>query len=211
MKKFLWFLGNGGHAKSLLSVLQDLYDNIEEPKYLDQPNGIQTGGGDREIEAADRGTDDMGLVEVFCAFVGDDLYSRQVEIEAYEKSGFSVKGVIARSAIISKSSIVDESTQVFEGSYVGPGAKIGRHCVVNTGATIEHDCIIGSFSHISVRAIVLGSVQIGSHVYVGGGAVILPGVKIGDGAVIGAGAVVTKDVAALSKVIGSPAKPISGA
>jgi sugar O-acyltransferase (sialic acid O-acetyltransferase NeuD family) len=211
MKNSLWFLGNGGHAKSLLSVLQNLNELIEEPKYLDQPNGVQAASGGLSIKSADHGTDLNSSVDVFCAFVGDDLYSRQSEIEMYEKAGFSVKGVIARSAIVSKSSSIDGTAQVFEGSYVGPAAQIGRHCVVNTGATIEHDCIIGSFSHISVRAIVLGSVQIGSHVYVGGGAVILPGVRIGDGAVIGAGAVVTKDVAALSKVIGSPAKPIPGA
>ena len=58
------------------------------------------------------------------------------------------------------------------------------------------------------RGLELGKpVRIGSDVWIGGGAIILPGVTIGDGATIGAGSVVTKNVAAETTVIGSPARP----
>ena len=44
---------------------------------------------------------------------------------------------------------------------------------------------------------------------VGAGAVILPGVEIGEGALVGAGAVVTHDVAAYTRVAGTPARELA--
>ena len=41
---------------------------------------------------------------------------------------------------------------------------------------------------------------------IGAGAIILPGLTIGRGAIIGAGAVVTKDVPAMTTVVGNPAR-----
>lgn len=51
-------------------------------------------------------------------------------------------------------------------------------------------------------------VSIGEDVWIGGGAILLPGVTVGDGAIVGAGAVVTRNVAAGSRVVGNPARPI---
>jgi maltose O-acetyltransferase len=53
-------------------------------------------------------------------------------------------------------------------------------------------------------------VEIGRNVWIGGGAIILPGVRVGDDAVIGAGSVVTRDIAAGTTVMGSPARPVRG-
>jgi maltose O-acetyltransferase len=49
-------------------------------------------------------------------------------------------------------------------------------------------------------------VTIGANVWIGGGAIILPGVTIGDDAIVGAGSIVTRDVAAGTTVVGSPAR-----
>lgn len=49
-------------------------------------------------------------------------------------------------------------------------------------------------------------VVIGHDVWIGHGAIILPGVAVDNGAVIAAGAVVSKDVAAYSIVVGTPAR-----
>jgi maltose O-acetyltransferase len=48
-------------------------------------------------------------------------------------------------------------------------------------------------------------------VWLGSHCVILPGVTIGDDAVVGAGAVVNRDVAAGTRVVGVPARPLAGA
>lgn len=53
-------------------------------------------------------------------------------------------------------------------------------------------------------------VTIGRNVWIGGAAVILAGVTIGDCAIVGAGSVVTRDVAADTIVVGSPARIVEG-
>ena len=51
-------------------------------------------------------------------------------------------------------------------------------------------------------------VHIGEDVWIGSEAIILPGVTIGRGAVVGARAVVTRDVPAMSVVVGNPARVV---
>lgn len=54
-----------------------------------------------------------------------------------------------------------------------------------------------------------GPVVIERNVWIGEGVTILPGVRIGEGAIVGANSVVTRDVPAMSIVVGSPARPIT--
>lgn len=53
-----------------------------------------------------------------------------------------------------------------------------------------------------------GPVVIEADAWIGAGAVILPGVRVGRGGVVGANSVVTEDVAPLTVVAGSPARPL---
>jgi acetyltransferase-like isoleucine patch superfamily enzyme len=77
--------------------------------------------------------------------------------------------------------------------------------VINRGANIGHDVILGAFSTIGPGAIVAGGVTIGEGAYVGVGAVIRDRLAIGEGAVIAAGAVVIKSVPPRVLVAGCPA------
>jgi len=73
---------------------------------------------------------------------------------------------------------------------------------------VDHDCCIGSYSHIAPNATLGGGVIVGQGCLVGAGATILPMVKIGDGSVIGAGAVITGDVLNNQTYIGVPGKQV---
>ena len=102
--------------------------------------------------------------------------------------------------------------EVGEGSVVCPGAIVnrlallGRHVLVNIGATISHDCRVGDFVTISPGASVAGHVVIGEGSFVGIGATISDRIQIGHGCLIGAGAVVVRDVADGQVVAGVPAR-----
>ena len=47
------------------------------------------------------------------------------------------------------------------GAHIGPNVKIGRNCIINTFANIEHGSIIGNYCHISTRATINGKVIVG--------------------------------------------------
>ena len=88
------------------------------------------------------------------------------------------------------------------------GTKIGKHCIINTKASIDHDCIIDDFVHISPSVTLCGNIVVGEGTHVGAAATIIPNIKIGKWCVIGAGAVITKDVPDHSLVVGVPGKII---
>src|SRR5690606_8201359 len=87
-------------------------------------------------------------------------------------------------------------------------AEIGEHCIINSGAVIEHDCKLGNFVHISPKAALAGDVKVGEGTHVGIGAMVIPGINIGKWVTIGAGAVVLKDIPDGVTTVGNPARII---
>lgn len=98
--------------------------------------------------------------------------------------------------------------QAMAGAVVGARARLGAQCLVNTGASVDHECTLGSGVHIGPGAHLGGCVHLDDLVFVGLGASVLPRVSIGRGAVVGAGAVVTRDVPEGVTVVGNPARPM---
>jgi sugar O-acyltransferase (sialic acid O-acetyltransferase NeuD family) len=103
---------------------------------------------------------------------------------------------------------IGPGTVVFAGTVLQPDSRIGAHVIINTAATVDHDCIVGDYSHLAPGVHLAGHVRVGTGVFLGIGAVVVPRVTIGDWAVVGAGAVVTRDVLDRSTVVGVPARPV---
>jgi len=114
--------------------------------------------------------------------------------------------VISETSIISGNSEIDQGSQILHGAVIQIGTKIGKHCIVNTAASIDHDCILEDFTFVGPNATLCGGVKIGEGSFIGAGATILPYVKIGKNCMIGAGSVVTKDMPDNITAYGNPAK-----
>jgi acetyltransferase EpsM len=91
------------------------------------------------------------------------------------------------------------------GVIIQPGSTIGRHCIINTGACIDHDCFIEDFVHIAPKAALAGGVMIGEGTLIGIGSSIVPNVTIGKWSTIGAGAAVICDIPDNCIAVGVPA------
>lgn len=91
---------------------------------------------------------------------------------------------------------------------INPLASIGVGAICNTACVIEHECIVGNFSHIGPGAVLCGNVKVGNGSFVGANAVIKQGVQIGNNVMIGAGTVVISDVADNALIIGNPGRGI---
>jgi sugar O-acyltransferase (sialic acid O-acetyltransferase NeuD family) len=122
-------------------------------------------------------------------------------------------GLIPISAIHPKSSIATNASigigsQILIGSCIAAKATIGDYCIINTGASIDHECILKNGVHVAPNATLAGCIQVDEYAFIGSNATILPKIKIGKNAVIGAGAVVTKNVDDNTTVVGVPANKI---
>lgn len=99
---------------------------------------------------------------------------------------------------------IGAGSQVLAMATLSAGVTVGEACIVNHGATVDHECYLGDGTHVAPGATLCGLVETGKDVFVGAGATVLPRISIGESSIIGAGAVVTKDVPAFSVVVGNP-------
>ncbi|MGH7634357.1 MAG: acetyltransferase, partial [Gemmatimonadaceae bacterium] len=80
--------------------------------------------------------------------------------------------------------------------------------IVNTAASVDHDCDLADGVHVACGAHLAGHVRVGRGAWIGIGAVVRERVTIGAGAMIGAGAVVVSDVPPGVLAFGVPARVI---
>lgn len=92
------------------------------------------------------------------------------------------------------------------GTVVNPGAKLGEGVIVNTCASIDHDCAVGAFSHVAVGAHLCGTVQIGERTWIGAGATVINNITVCADSMVGAGAVVVRSISSAGTYIGVPAQ-----
>jgi serine acetyltransferase len=99
-------------------------------------------------------------------------------------------------------------TVVFAGAVVQPESRIGSHAIINTSATVDHNCILEDYVQVAPGANLCGNVCVGTGTFVGANAVVLENLKIGRWSIIGAGAVVIRDLPHQVVAVGCPARNI---
>lgn len=203
-------IGGGGHARVLIYSLllqKAVIVGFTDPNpLLAQVThmGIKYLGDDSRILEYD--PNKIKLVNALGS-TSSSKHRRNV-YEANKKLGFDFASVIHPSAIISEDALLSEGVQIMAGAVIQPGVHVGANTIINTRASIDHDCQIGAHAHIAPGAVLSGGVTIMDNVHVGTGAVVIQQVKINDSSIIGAGAVVLKDVPANRTYVGVPAKDV---
>jgi len=114
--------------------------------------------------------------------------------------------VIHRTAFVAADAQVGEGCQIMAQSAVCTHVRLSDGVIVNTAASVDHDCVVGRGAHIAPGARLAGEVTVGERAFIGVGAIVLPRIHIGEAAIVGAGAVVTKNVRPGVTVIGNPAR-----
>jgi UDP-perosamine 4-acetyltransferase len=113
-----------------------------------------------------------------------------------ERTESAFPALVHPSAVIGEDVGILAGAQVMAGAVLQPRTRVGRNVVVNTRASIDHDCQIGDDAFIAPGAVLCGAVTVGKGAFVGAGAVLLPGATVGDGSIVAAGARVERDVPA---------------
>ena len=167
-----WLYGNGGHAKVILDWWK--------PDYIidDDPSKGKPWTSDIPLRYR------YGLIAI-----GDNKARKAVadRIEVDEPM-YGLADLANHDR-----AVCDVGTIIMKGAVVQPGAWLRMHCILNTCASVDHDCEIADFVHIGPGAHLCGNVRVGEGTLIGAGTIVTPGVKIGPWLVIPAGSVVTKD------------------
>ncbi|CAD5962039.1 Putative acetyltransferase EpsM [Planktothrix tepida] len=208
------FWGAAGHAKVLRACLQRyninliaLFDNNNELSSPFDDVSLYYGkeGFRRWLHSTDLQRDKIGFL---VAIGGEKSKGKdRVEIQEYLES-FGLIPIIAKhpTAFIDAHVDIGAGSQIMAHATICVETRIGRACLINTGAIVDHECVLSDGVCISPGARLAGCVTVGRYSMIGVGAVILPRINIGEGATVGGGAVVTRDVLPHTVVIGNPAR-----
>ena len=195
-------IGGGGHTHVLIGVLQSNGAAIlgvvtqDESLLGTQIMGVPVLGlesADAVLPPPDQACIANGVGNR-ASRAGSGLGVREALYKRYTDLGYQIPMIWALSANVMAHVNVALGAQVMAGAQIQPGSFIGENAIINSCASIDHDCVVGAHAHIAPGAILCGDVRVGTRTHVGAGAVINQGVVIGDDCVVGAGAVVTRNV-----------------
>lgn len=196
MNKPIIIIGAGGHARVLINMLRLNNENIVgiiDKAYDSECTdilGVKIIGDEQKLLAFH--PDEIELVNGIGAMPGKLL--RHELADSYQTRGYRFARVIHPSAVIAEDVILARGVQVMAGAIIQPGASVGEGTIINTRASVDHDCRLGKNVHVAPGAILCGTVQIEDYVHVGTGAVVIQNIKIEKGSCIAAGAIVTKNI-----------------
>lgn len=143
------------------------------------------------------------------AFVAiGNVATRLAWLHRLKTAGISVATVIHPRSMISPHAMIGEGGLVVAGAVVNIDARLGFGCIINTAATVDHDCVLGDGVHVCPGAHLAGDVQVGGASWLGIGCAVRQGIRIGAGVTVGAGAVVVADVPDGLTVVGVPARSL---
>lgn len=209
MNKPIIIIGAGGHAKSIIDILQLCNKKIIGITILGEEldkefKGIPILGNDDQIDKFS--PTDVYLVNAIGSTGSLEL--RKNIYQFFKRKGYSFMQVIHPSAVISSEASLSEGVQIMAGAIVSSDCTIGENTIINTRSSIDHDCVIGAHVHIAPGATLSGNVFVKDNVHIGTGAVVIQNICVDSCSIIGAGAVVIRNVSSNKKVVGVPAKEI---
>lgn len=201
----LILVGGGGHCKSVIDAAESAGFTIRG--ILDIPELV----GYKILNYHVIGTDndisnyvDNNDFVVTLGFIKDPSVRIRLH-ERIERLGGRFATIIASSAHVSRYAEIDVDTVILHQVSVNAGAKIGKGCIINTFANIEHDVVIEDYCHISTGAMVNGDCKVGEATFLGSQSVVINGTSIIGGCIIAAGSVVQKDIFQRGIYFGNPA------
>ncbi len=198
--KTLGIIGASGHGKVVADIAKKT--GYEEIVFFDDNQEVSHCGTYPVVGA----TQDIFRYDcdAFVAIGNPGVRSRLMD--QLEQCKKKLPVLVHPNAVVAEDVKVGIGTVIVAGAGVNPGSEVGKGCIINTCSSVDHDCVIEDYVHVSVGAHVAGTVQIGHHTWVGAGATVSNNVNICANCMIGSGAVVCKDIVEEGTYIGVPAK-----
>lgn len=202
-------VGSGDHARVVLEALRA--SGREAAGFVEPTTGRSRGEFVSGLPVLGSLSDPSWIesagAEAFVVAIGDNGV-RRAAFEHCRALGLRALPVVHPSATVLGRAEVGPGSQVCAGAVIGLDARLGSNVIVNTLASIDHDCMVGDHVFIAPGVHVAGRVAVGDGARIGIGAVVREGIHVGDWAMVAAGAAVVRDVEPHQRVAGVPARPM---
>jgi sugar O-acyltransferase (sialic acid O-acetyltransferase NeuD family) len=210
MRKIL-VVGSSGHARVILDIVekQGLYTVLGLIDSFRTVGEVVLGysiiGGESDLPRIRA----EYAVEGIIVAIGDNGIRGEVSARISRMCPeLSFVCAIHPSAIIGKEVKIGSGTVIMAGAVVNPCSDVGRFCIINTLAALDHDSVMADFSSLAPGVVTGGGCRIGTYSAIGIGASLSHGVNVGAHAVVGGKSMVLSDVDPFSVYYGVPAKKV---
>ena len=210
-KKEIILIGGGGHCKACIDVIET-ENKFRIIGIVDKREKVGAKVLGYKVFASDE--DLPSLIKKYQNFlitVGQmkSPKKRRDLFTWLKKFNLKLPVIISPYAHISKHSEIDQGTIILHGVHVNAGVRIGKNCIINTSAVIEHDSWIEDHCHISTASIINGECHIAEGTFVGSNSVIRNNIAITKNTIIGAGSVVVKSINKSGIYTGNPGRRLN--
>jgi UDP-perosamine 4-acetyltransferase len=207
MERPIILVGGGGHAKVIAYTLELCGHSVlgyTDPNNSSSLPDVAYLGGDEVI--SQYSPSEITLVNGLGGI--GNAKSRTTLFGIFKNRGYVFLTVIHPSSVIAPDVQLEEGAQILAGVLIMPGCRIGMNTIVNTRASVDHDCDVGPHAHVAPGVTLSGGVRVEAEAHIGTGASIIQNLVVGRNATVGAGAVVVRSVPPGVTVVGVPARPI---
>ena len=162
MKESILLIGGGGHAAACIDVihLSGIFAiaGIVDPglKQGTKSFGYPVLGGDTDLPIL------VSKHQNALITVGQ-IKNAAIRVRLFAELsslGFNLPIITSPLAHIANSATLAAGTIIMHFALINAYAQIGKNCIINSKATIEHECCIGDHCHIAVGAILCGNVTV---------------------------------------------------
>jgi sugar O-acyltransferase (sialic acid O-acetyltransferase NeuD family) len=187
--KQLVLIGSGGHAKSVIDIIEaenkwNIYGLIGKKNEIGQDIlGYSVIGSDENLEDIRRECDHaiIGVGQIGLPCIRVELAKK------LKKLCFKSPFLISPNAYVSKRAKIGVGSVIGHGVVINADAEVGKYCIVNSQCLIEHGVRVGDFCHISTGAKLNGDVLVGENSFIGSNSIIRNGVSLPCATIISAG------------------------
>jgi UDP-N-acetylbacillosamine N-acetyltransferase len=198
-------IGNGGHARSLISLLIKRRKKNINIKAISKLRKNETIFNLPIVKLDIK--KDLKRNDNFFLAIGDILI-RSKYFNLLKKQRKLTPNIFSISLNMNKDLLIGSGNFIGENVFIGPNVKIGSNNIINTNSSIDHECQIGSNCNISPGVILAGRVKISDNSFIGMGVSIADKVELCKNIVIGANSFVNKSIKISGTYYGNPLKKI---
>lgn len=207
MDRQLVILGAGGHGQVAADCAESMnvFTNIV---FLDATFPVKTQAGSWPIVGnVDSAINFDSPETYFFVGIGDNSIREKV-LQTLFQNNLKMTSLIHPSACVSAHANIEKGVLICANATINHNAFVGIGSIINTAASVDHDCEIGKYVHVSVGVRLAGTIKVDDRSFLGINSCVIQGVNIGKDCILGAGATLIKDIPSNTTAVGTPAKVI---
>jgi sugar O-acyltransferase (sialic acid O-acetyltransferase NeuD family) len=203
----LLIVGAGGHGKVVAEIAHNM-GSWGDIAFLDDHYPESSMVGNWRILGKSKGANPFReeYPEAVAA-IGTNSIRLEV-LKRMAQGGFRFPVLMHPDASVSRFASIGAGTVICTQAAVVIDSRIGLGVIVNTGASIGHDCTLEDGVHVAPGVRLAGGVSVGECSWIGIGAIVKEFVRIGRGVIVGAGSTIIRDIPDGVTVVGSPGRII---